>query len=251
MKLFLSSQYRDEDGAIEAFKYLIDSKKNNWYLSYLLGLIFMNKRGTWDLSALDYFNYCIKENEIFPDAYYYRAQINKHYFGTEIGIDDANLIFKDYEKCIQLNPYFDSAYDGLGVAIIRFDRYSDKKINILNALENYNKAIFINNNNDYAYFKRSFLFFELNDFTNAMFDIEKALKLSTCQLYFSLRAEINVKLNNLVLALKDYDSACYLNSNSYEYWKERGEVITLLKERGEFNNNLIVEFEKWKEIMGI
>ena len=91
----------------------------------------------------------------------------------------------NFEISTLIEPKYYKSYMYLG-DIALFDNKDNEK-----AFLNYTKAIILNSNNADAYYSRSFVYYYMHDFENALKDIEKAISLdSKNQFYIDRKKEI-------------------------------------------------------------
>ena len=86
------------------------------------------------------------------------------------------------------------------------------------AIQDFNKALLINPNYDFAYFNRAKVYEELNLFDKAIADINKAILLNNNSDYYMSRALMYKSLKDTEKSLNDFNKAIELNpKNGFAY----------------------------------
>jgi tetratricopeptide (TPR) repeat protein len=126
----------------------------------------------------------------------------------------------DFNQVLRLNPSYDLAYTGRGVAR---NNLEDKK----GAIEDFNQAIRINPNNMRAYASRGVIISELGDKKGAEADFKKALSLNIDPQDFRAyvnRGNARYALGDKQGAIIDYDQAIRLNPKFAPAYVNRGKT---------------------------
>jgi len=127
----------------------------------------------------------------------------KYSDSIKIALNDTAL-YEDFFK------YFKIAYSGNNYSSIMYDTRG--------AIQDFNEALMINPNYDFAYFNRAKVYEELNLFDNALADINKAIKLNNKSDYYMSRAIIYKSLKETEKSLNDFNKAIELNpKNGFAY----------------------------------
>lgn len=127
----------------------------------------------------------------------------KYSDSIKIALNDTAL-YKDILK------YFKIAYSGNNYSSIMYDTRG--------AILDFNEALMINPNYDFAYFNRAKVFEELNLFDNALADINRAIELNNKSDYYMTRALIYKSLKITEKSLNDFNKAIELNpKNGFAY----------------------------------
>ena len=127
----------------------------------------------------------------------------KYSDSIKIALNDTAL-YKDFFK------YFKIAYSG--------DDYSSILYDTRGAIQDFNKALLINPNYDFAYFNRAKVYEELNLFDKAIADINKAILLNNNSDYYMSRALMYKSLKDTEKSLNDFNKAIELNpKNGFAY----------------------------------
>ncbi len=87
-----------------------------------------------------------------------------------------------------------------------------------NALEYYDKALNFDDNYSDAFYGKSLVFYETENYTQALISISKAIKIDNISDYLFLSAKINTKLNKFENAEKAYIQALEIASDDKEIW---------------------------------
>ncbi|WP_207774905.1 tetratricopeptide repeat protein [Pontibacter virosus] len=144
---------------------------------------------------------------------------------TNRGISKARLsddkgALNDYTKALQIDPYYDFAYYNLGIYYARkgYENEGDNKISndyYSKALNNLNKSIELNSNNQYAFVTRGKLKAKAySDHFSAIKDFDSALSIdSKCYEAYYERGNSKYSTNNFSDAIPDYDK--FLKSDPY------------------------------------
>lgn len=127
----------------------------------------------------------------------------KYSDSIKIALNDT-AFYKDFFK------YFKIAYSGNNHSSIMYDTRG--------AIQDFNKALKIKPNYDFAYFNRAKVYEELNLFDEAIADINKAIELNNNSDYYMSRALIYKSLNETEKSLNDFNKAIELNpQNGFAY----------------------------------
>lgn len=115
--------------------------------------------------------------------------------------NNLKIALIDFDKAIELNPKYESAY---------FDRGNVKNDlkDYFGALRDYDKAIELNSNYTMAYYNRGLLKKSLNDFSNSIKDFDKAIELGFVnENSFFNRGNAKFQLKDFYGAIKDFNKA--------------------------------------------
>jgi tetratricopeptide (TPR) repeat protein len=126
----------------------------------------------------------------------------------------------DFDQVLRLNPKYEAAYTGRGVAK---SNLGNKK----GAIDDLNQALLINPNNVRAYGERGSLRFQAGDKKGAEADLKQSLTLNIdAQDYraYINRGNLRDKLGDKQGAIADYDQAIRINPNDAIIYSNRGVV---------------------------
>lgn len=195
------SYYLDDNykSAIKHYNKAIKLNPSNPFTYYLNGISYRNINNY--KSAKENFTKAI---EILPSsvlAYYNRAIIYDYEDKYTEAIDDL-------QKAIEINPQFADAYNRLGDIYIKVDDNN-------NAIRYYTKAIELNPK-PYYYLNRSIVFYEDDNTPAALEDLNKILEIDPdYKVAYHFRASIYYDLQDYQNALNDYNAALKSRSNSF------------------------------------
>jgi tetratricopeptide (TPR) repeat protein len=137
--------------------------------------------------------------------------------------DDKGAL-TDFDRVLRLNPKYEAAYTGRGVAK---SNLGNKK----GAIDDLNQALLINPNNIRAYGARGDLRFQVGDKRGAEADLKQSLTLSIdAQNYraYINRGNLRSKLADKQGAIADYNQAIRINPNDALAYSNRGLVRSTL-----------------------
>ncbi len=165
--------------------------------------------------AVNDFSKAIELKADYKEAYYSRAICYSNLAKYKKSLDDFNEV-------IELDPEYKEAYNNRAFYV------KEKTGDYMGAIEDYNKFIELNkdNNNAFAYSNRGHAKYMLNQFDEAMEDIEKSISLdSTNSFVYKNRALIFIAIDSLDLACKDLLKANNLGYAT-EYDDEVNDLLT-------------------------
>lgn len=151
-----------------------------------------------------------------------------------IGRNDSAIFY--FNKALELNPYLTGAYLNKGYcefySMHLYDLYQDYQ----NALNDFNKVIELDTENELGYFNRAIVKEYLNDLDGAFFDYSVAIKINPLGFYsYRKRAIVLGNLGYIVASLSDYFSAFYTFKESHMggrtlsfLYEERGYIFGYL-----------------------
>jgi len=185
------------------------------------------------------------------DAYFKRGQIYMH-------LSEYALALSDFDKAIELDEENIDYYIERGLVYVAleedelFQANSDKIDELLGppstasdfyglglrmlqedngqALENFNKAIELDPDNQIYYSARGGLYEDMENFELALADYSKAIEIFPFDLTYAQRGALYGKMEEYALAIADYDMAIALDSYPQHpnYFYERGELYQKL-----------------------
>jgi len=165
----------------------------------------------------------------FPQNYYFYNLL------SFIEIQNSNFVeaVKLLDKAIKLNPSSEELYLNRGNVYLNLNQLEK-------ANADYDESIKINSNLAVAYSNRAIIFMKRGEFEKAIMDYNKALNLhQDYQLYLN-RGNAYFRINNIILAIKDYDHSINLNPNNAESYLNRGKLYAetkqFLKATDDFNH---------------
>jgi len=129
---------------------------------------------------------------------------------------------KTYRQAAEFLDY-SSVYSTIAFKEIQLGEYES-------ALQNLNKAIGMDPQNDYAYSNRALLYVKLKKYEQAKADIEKAIALNSQNPYaFKHRALLHIALNDMAQACQDLEKAEALGYVKFGNESDKYEVEDLKK----------------------
>ena len=148
-------------------------------------------------------------------------KIPRTYFvigAAKIDLYQGKSSIKFFDKAINLDPKYGSAYYSKGVLISRLNK--DYKL----AIENYNTAIkYMTRDKDHAFNARGVAKENLEDYKGAIEDYNVAIELNPLNDYaFNNRGNSKSKLDDYKGAIEDYNFAIQINPNNHSFYINRG-----------------------------
>jgi len=149
------------------------------------------------------------------------------------------------EEAVRMSPENASIHNAMGVALLRLDsvtaavasfnravdadstdykpyynRGNAKRVlgNDQGAIDDYNKAIELDSGLADAYANRGAIYAKYQDFDNALFDFEYALRLNENPLVYMNKGKIELRINNVEDAIFDLKKAVALKGDLGEAW---------------------------------
>ncbi len=140
-----------------------------------------------------------------PVFYNYRGWIN-------FQIENYALSFKDFNKAIELDSMYASAYNNRGSARYKSQDIAEAHRNdLLMAKADYERALSLDPGLDYAYRNLGYIYYLLDELKDATQYLDHAHELFPHDpMVFYYRAQLQRKLGRIDLALADLDSALLL-----------------------------------------
>ena len=148
------------------------------------------------------------------NPYFTDAYNNRGFAKSESG--NNNGAFQDYNKAIELDPNCTRAYVNRGVIKHNLEDYQG-------AFQDYNKAIEQNPYYADAYYNRGTAKASLKDYQGALKDFNKSIELiPNMRVAYYNRGLTKYNLKDYHGAIQDYDKAIKLNSNYADVYMNRG-----------------------------
>lgn len=126
------------------------------------------------------------------------------------GLAQYQEALKQYNKAIELDPNYGSAYYNRGLTLSDLENYKD-------AIRDFTKAIKLNPHDHEAYYNRALCHRNLKGFQIAINDLTKALSMSEEYDYYADRGSTYYLINEYHKAVEDYTSAIALNPAAEYY----------------------------------
>jgi tetratricopeptide (TPR) repeat protein len=152
----------------------------------------------------------------------FAPKADDYFLQADVKLDkgDYKGALTDFDRVLRLNPNYEAAYTGRGVAK---GNLGDRK----GAIEDFSQAIRIDPNNVRAYAARGNLRFETGDKQGAQTDLKQLMNVSResedYRAYFN-RARLRESLGDKQGALTDYNQALGMNSNFAFAYSNRGKL---------------------------
>ncbi len=202
-------------------------------ISFVTGLKYYNQKHY--PKSIEYFTYALPETDTkYIDnsrIFFFRAK-------AEYYLKDYDKAISDYNKAIELNPNFDTAYNNRGFAY-------DEKGEYDKAISDYNKAIEINPNFDTAYNNRGSAYGKKGDYDKAFDDYNKAIsENSKNDSAFLNRGNMYYKQGAYGKAIEDYTKAIQLNSKNDSAYNNLAGLLATCADAKYRNGARAVEFAK-------
>ena len=144
--------------------------------------------------SIQYFNQVINAKPYLYEPYFFRAL-------AKINLDDFQGAEMDCDLAIQRNPFVVGAYQIRGLARIRQDKFDG-------AIEDYKTALKYDPENVVLWHNLSLCHMQKEDFSSAKEDLGKLLAIAPRYTRaYLMRGEVNLKQNDTIQALKDFDTA--------------------------------------------
>mgnify|MGYP000065695469 CR=1 FL=1 len=146
--------------------------------------------------SIQYFNQVINAKPYLYEPYFFRAL-------AKINLDDFQGAEADCDQAIQRNPFVVGAYQIRGLARIRQDKFDG-------AVEDYKTALKYDPENVVLWHNLSLCHMQKEDFNAAKEDLGKLLAIAPRYTRaYLMRGEVNLKQNDTIQALKDFDKDRY------------------------------------------
>jgi tetratricopeptide (TPR) repeat protein len=186
-------------------------------------------------TAIKLYNNSLKPDQGDANIWYYRglALSNKALMmqksgqlNIDIPQEDSNRILeeaiKSYEKAIEINPKYLTAWKNIGI-----DLYSLKRLN--ESLKAYDNAIKIDNNYALAWYNKGLALYELGDYDQAVQAYDNALKSlpENAAIWYN-KGNSLYKQGDYDQSIECYDEAIKLNQSYAEAWHQKGEAYEKL-----------------------
>ena len=234
--------------AIRLYLKILENKKNDSQLLYLLGTAYIQIGNTnLGIEQLKKSIFLKPENlfahsnlgNAFKDLKRYEDAIASYNKAIEIDINYAeihnnkgnalksleryNEAIESYDKAIKIKSDYAFAYNNKGNALKNLERYDE-------AIESYDKAIKINPNYIEAHHNKGNILKDLKRFDESISSYDKAIEINP-DYYFSFnnRGIIFQHLNHFEKALASYDKAIEINPNYPETYNNKGNILKELK----------------------
>ncbi len=153
---------------------------------------------------------------------------------------DYNGMIKICNEAIKLNPTLYGAYFYRGLSYCGLNQYEK-------AIQDYNKAIQLNPNNnlEYLYFSLGITYGQLRQYDLSIKSLDKTIQLNpNIWQAYTVRGISYAELNQYVQAIQDFNKAIQLNPNSFESYISRAVVYVDLKQYDvaiqDFNNAILL-----------
>lgn len=149
----------------------------------------------------------IKKNSDYPQFYLTRGIVNIHKGKYKDALEDLNRAL-DLAQGLNDKIFENKIYVNRGAAYQKLFQDED-------ALNDYSKAIQLNDKNPNVYLYRGFLYYQSNNFPEALTDFDAAIELDPENPFaYYNRGMINFKQDNTVEACDDFHKACELGNTN-------------------------------------
>lgn len=190
----LYKQLGDKSAQVYYLKKAIKHNPNDYLAYYWLGEYYRSE-GFYP-TAIENYKEVVKINPKFSQAY---LSLAMSFFETE----DFNYTIMALGQYLELCPSSDYAYFLLAKTNLALCRYADAKVNV-------QKAIEINNNNEYQYVLAQIDYY-LEDYPQALIVFQKLLNTGASAELFNYAGLCNYKMKNIDAAIANFNKAISLD----------------------------------------
>lgn len=160
--------------------------------------------------AIEDFTDIIESDSLSYESYVSRGVAKLRIDVYEKYSDSIRIVLNDTTLYNDFFKYFKITYSG--------DNYSSIMNDSRGAIQDFNKALKIKPDYDFAYYNRAKVYEELNLLNEAIADINKAIELNNNSDYYLSRALIYKSLKKTEESLRDFNKAIELNpKNGFAY----------------------------------